>query len=139
MIPLDMSDLIKTLLTLLLGPGSIAVIWVAARAQQKGDKVPRLEAQRAKTVSTSELDTVADRWKTYADDIELRMGLRVSEQDERIKKLEEAVKLKDVKINGMTLYISMLQSHIYAGLGPPPPRPPQGLGNLEPTDPQEES
>lgn len=139
-----LADLAKTIMTLILGPGSILGIIVATRSRTHSAPVESATAEKARTVQRAEVDDITARWQALFDAQGERLSGQIASADDRITRLETALDETKSALDGehaqrnlAVAYAQTLRAHIIAGSPPPPPPWPEPI-DPTPTTHQED-
>ena len=109
---LDQDAVEAIILTLFMAGGPV-VAWIQTRAANRKEITPH-QVEEAVVSKAAEDLGIADRWKSYADDVEKRL-------DQRIKELELSLAATRHSKDRVIAYASELRSHIQKQEPPPPP------------------
>ena len=75
-----MRDVLVTLITVVLGPGGIALYLVS----QKKTGLTSAQVEKVETVAQLQQTDIGQRWKAYADDIETRLSGVIEQQQDQL-------------------------------------------------------
>jgi hypothetical protein len=112
-------DAVEAIILTLFMAGGPVVAWIQTRAANKKEITPK-EVEETVVAKAAEDLGIADRWKSYADDVEQRL-------DQRVKELEESLTSTRQSKDRVMAYASVLRSHIQKQEPPPPPPWPSNI------------
>lgn len=127
MSPAQLTDMLRTFITLLLVPGGPIVAWITLHHKQRSDDIPKQTVTEAELTHVLDDTGIAARWQAYADGIEARLNRRIDEQNQQIAEAEA----RNSRLSGLLdvygVYTRTLRVWIQDGKPPPPPDYPAAI------------
>lgn len=122
--------LLTTVLTLILGPGGVAVVWLSMKKKRDSEPVFKQQATEARAEALVSDTGIGAQWRDlvdtvqkHADDIERRLTARLDAQQLEITELQRKHRLDRRLVSSLRDYVMVLRDHISNQLPPPPPDP----------------
>lgn len=111
-----MTELLKVLATLLLGPGGVVVLWLTMR--HKGAPLPKEVAADAEVTQVLEETGVGAAWKDYADELGSRLNARIDELEKDRAEDRKRIGALETLTRRWFIYATNLRTTIAARIGP---------------------